>query len=135
MLHQYLKDLTREEIALLAALAGFIGVVLGSFVTALTAIVAPWIARRSEQKRQFRQMAIQAGLDNWRHQNELLIEVLKAGGKGDYVIDAPDDYIIHMLLLMDIASDPKLSPKEATDMIARKSRKPSPENPDAHRHA
>jgi hypothetical protein len=123
MLHQYLKDLTREEIALLAALAGFIGVVLGSFVTALTAIVAPWLARRSEQKRQLRQMAIQAGLDNWRHQNELAIGLLKAGGRGDYSVDAPDDYIIHMLLLMDIASDSKLSVEDATARIAKKGRK------------
>lgn len=120
MLHQYLKDLTREEIALLAALAGFLGVILGSGVTALTAIVAPWLARRSDQKRQFRQMAIQAGLDNWRHQNELAIGLLKAGGSGNYSVDAPDDYIIHMLLLMDIASDSKLSVEEATDLIAQK---------------
>ncbi len=122
MLHQYLKDLTREEIALLAAFAGFLGVLLGSAITALTAIFAPWLARRSEQKRQLRQMAIQAGLDNWRHQNELAIGLLKAGGRGDYSIDAPDDYIIHMLRLMDIASDSKLSIEEATRMIANKGR-------------
>lgn len=134
-MEEQLKNLTVAQAAFVGAALTALGVVIGTTVTSLTTFLNSLLARRSEARRQFRQMAIQAGLDNWRHQNELMIEVLKAGGKGDYVIDAPDDYIIHMLLLMDMASDPKLSPKEATDMIARKSRKPSPETPDAHLHA
>ena len=130
-MEEHLKNLTVAQAAFIGAALTAIGVLIGTTVTSLTTFLNSYLTRRSEERRQFRQMAIQAGLDNWKHQNELMIEVLKAGGKGNYVIDAPDSYIIHMLLLMDIASDPKLSPEEATDMIARKSRKPKAENPNA----
>ena len=113
-----------SAIQLDAPTATVISAVVAAGVAGLVAFFTQWFARRDERRRQFRQLAFQAALENWRHQNQLKIDLLKAGAKGDFVIDAPDDYIIHMLLVMEIASNLKLTARQAADLIATKGRNP-----------
>ena len=121
--------------ALLVPFVALGGVLFGSFVTAFFPFLTAFLARRSQERWQVRQLAVTAALDHCRHENQLKIELLKAGAKGDFVIEAPDDYVFHMLLMLDIATDTKLSAEEAAAMIARKSRKPKPEKPDVPKDA
>ena len=125
------SNLTKEQITILVPFVALAGVFFGSFITAFFPFLTALLARRSQQRWQVRQLAVTAALDHCRHENQLKIELIKAGTKGDFVIEAPDDYIYHMLLMLDIATDTKLSAEEAAAMIARKSRKPRPATPDA----
>ena len=43
-----------------------IGVIVGGLCTSIPAIIAPWITRRSEQKRHGRDLAVQISLELWR---------------------------------------------------------------------
>jgi hypothetical protein len=73
---------------------------------------------RGVAAREMRRLAIEAALENWRHQNLLKIDIVKQVG-GYQKIDSPDSYIIHMLRIINIAADMKLSPYEAANRISQ----------------
>jgi hypothetical protein len=118
MLHDFLKNITREEITLLVAVIGVIGVFVGACVTGLTAILAPWLLRRSEEKRHFRQLAVTSGLDLWRTACDIQLEAAKLTGK-EQTIGPADPFIAHMLRIVEIATDMKLSSTEAAEAIQK----------------
>ena len=48
-----------------AATAGLLGVVLGALSSGATAIVVTHITKRSEERRQLREIAFKAAIENW----------------------------------------------------------------------
>jgi hypothetical protein len=100
---------------LYVAIAGIVGVAAGGILQMVTA----WGIRRWDEKREYRKLAIEAALENWRHQNALKIDIIKSGGTGDASIESPDAYIIHMLRIINMAADMRLTPSEAANQIAR----------------
>lgn len=85
-----------------ALIAVISGILSGAIVT-FGNIFAQRLARTHESKQRFREIAVKAGMDNWRYQTDLLV---KAAEKGNVVRQLPpEDYICHMLRLMDLASD------------------------------
>lgn len=107
------------------AIAGVVGgscLIIGAGINSIFAwIFAAW-KNRIESKREYRRLAIEAGLENWRHQNLLKIDLMKSGARGDVQIEPPDLYITHMLRVLNMATDMKLSPSEAADKITLWSR-------------
>ena len=117
MLKNLVSGLTEDQLKLFIALAGGIALVLGALITAIaTALIARW-NRNAAAKSEFRKLAIEAALENWRHQNELKIETVKIDPNAKVRLDAPDYYIAHMLRLMHIAADMKLTYDEASKQI------------------
>jgi hypothetical protein len=122
MYKELVGNLTDDQAKLFVGILMMIGVLGGAVITAL---VTWWIARTNRNaatKSEYRKLAIQAGLENWRHQNTLKIDMIKSGGKGAVHIDAPDSYISHMLRVLNIATDMKLTPSAAADRITLWSR-------------
>ena len=108
-----------ENIVLDAPTAVLLAAIIGGVAAALVNFVSQCVARHYESKRQFRDLAIKAALENWRHQNELKIGLMKSGGSGSITIESPDSYICHMLRIMDIASNTRISSKDAAAKIAK----------------
>jgi hypothetical protein len=110
--------LTSGQATVVAGLIAGAFIVIGAGINAyLGWLFARWKSR-DDAAREMRRLAINAALENWRHQNALKIEVVKSVG-GVQEIDAPDAYIIHMLRIMNIAADMKLSAYEAANKISR----------------
>jgi hypothetical protein len=107
------------EIVLDVPSATILGALVGGVAASLVNFVAQCVARHYETKRQFRDLAIKAALENWRHQNDLKISLMKAGGTGNISIEAPDAYICHMLRIMEIAADTGISSQEAATRISK----------------
>ena len=112
-----LSQIDIPSATVLAAIVGGLSAALVNFVTGC-------ISRHYETKRQWRELAIKAGIENCRHLNELKIEMVKAAMKGHYVIETPDACIIHMLFLMEVAANPKLSAKQVSDEVKRRCTEP-----------
>jgi hypothetical protein len=119
MLKNLVNGLTEDQLKLFISLAGGIALILGALITGVFgAMIARW-NRVSAVKSEIRKIAIQSALENWRHQNILKIDLMKSGGRGNVSIESPDSYIIHMLRIINIAADMKLSPYEAANRIAQ----------------
>ncbi len=127
----YLNQITPAQAALAAGACTATGVLVGSAVAAFFPFITAFLARRSQERWQVRHLAVQAGLDHCRHENQIKVELFKSGVNNNVVIETPDDYICHMLLMLDIATDTKISAQEAAVMIRRKSRKPQTGTPSA----
>jgi len=99
---------------IIIAIFGISGVAVGGLIQILTA----WGIRRCDEKREYRKLAIEAGLEIWRHRNTLMVDLIKSGGSGNVAIEEPDAYIMHMLRIVNIASDMKITASEAANKIA-----------------
>ena len=95
----------------------FLGAVVGGSAAAIINLVGGFFTRRSESKREMRRLAIEVGLENWRHQNLIKIDWAKSEKDVRVSLDSPDSYIIHMLRIMNIAADMKLSAYDAANRI------------------
>lgn len=118
MLKNLVDGLTDDQLKLFIALAGGIGLVLGTLITGIFGVMIARWNRNSLAKTEIRKLAIEAGLENWRHQNALKIEVVKQVG-GIQKIDSPDSYIIHMLRIMNIAADMRISAYDAANRVSQ----------------
>lgn len=131
MLHDFLRGLTTEEMSLVCAIVATLGVFLGSIITGISTLLVPWLLRRSERKRELRQLAVTAGLETWRKSCDIQIEAAKLG-EGPQIIGPADPFIGHLLRVLDIAVDMKLSPTEAArriDALPLAQAKPCATNP------
>ena len=100
--------------------ATIIAAMVGGTSVAVINFIANFIAKHYESKPQYRELAIKAAPDNWRHHNELKTDLIKAGASGGGLsIDGPDGYIIHMLRIMDIAADTRISSQDAARRIRK----------------
>ena len=76
-------------------LAALIGGAIGSGITGIFAIVTIWMQRRSEERRQIRELAVKAAIENWSRDFEL------AKMKGPGVLLQPLDlYLVHAMHLV-----------------------------------
>jgi hypothetical protein len=118
MIHEILKNLSPTDITLLVSLVGFFSVIVPAIVGGLSSLTTLWLSKRYEEKKHFRTLAIQAALDNWRMMSQLRVEAAKAFKTHEH-IDSPDGYIIHMLRIMEIAANTKITSEEAAKIISK----------------
>jgi hypothetical protein len=83
-----------------AATATVIGAFVGAGVAGIIGLVGQWFARRSEERRQLRQLVIQAAVENWK----------LAAGKGGELYPL-DSFILHMLKLVEVLELRHLTPE------------------------
>ena len=107
------------DIRIFISIATLIGGVVGALISGFFLL---WIARGNREslaKTEARKMAIMAGLENWRHQNELAISLVKEGKASNAIIGPPDAYIVHMLRIMEIAGDTEVTNYEAANRVVK----------------
>src|SRR5437667_11638425 len=84
--------------------ATVIGALVGAGVGGLVTLFGQWLARRSEERRQLRQLVMQSAIENWRYVSEAAAQA----GARRYPLDA---YILHMLKLMELLEIRHLTPE------------------------
>ena len=119
MLKTLVDGLSDDQLKLFIALGGGICLVLGTLITGVFGVMIARWNRNSLARTEIRKLAIEAGLENWRHQNTLKIDLMKEARQGHLVLDSPDAYIIHMLRIMNIAADMKLSAYDAANRVSQ----------------
>ncbi len=97
----------------------FLGAIAGGSAAALINLIGGFFMRRSESKREIRRLAIESALDNWKHQNLLKMDWAKSEKDARVSLDSPDGYIIHMLRIMNIAADMKISAYDAANRVSQ----------------
>jgi len=96
------------DTAAATVVAAAIGAVAGGSITVLNM----WLARRSEERRQIRELAVRAAIENWKHFNEL---AQRHGGE----INPLDLYLVHAMHLV-TALDGRLSSEKKVSEHLRK---------------
>lgn len=117
MLKNLVDGLTDDQLKLFIALAGGIALIFGALITGIFGVMIARWNRNSLAMTEIRKLAIEAGLENWRHQNIIKIDLMKESRQGHLILESPDGYIIHMLRIMNIAADMKLSAYDAANKI------------------
>ena len=84
-----------------------IGTVIGALAGISGTIAVALISKRSEEKRHFRELAMQAAIQNWQHSYEVAKAWSEAGHRKR--IAPLDHYIIHMILLCKLLDERELS--------------------------
>lgn len=72
------------DVASASILSAAVATVVGGGITALNL----WLARRSDERRQIRELAVRAAIENWKHYADL---AMKRGGQ----IEPLDVYLVH----------------------------------------
>lgn len=76
-----------------ATIAAIIGASVGSGITGAFALIAIWLQRRSEERRQIRELAVQVALENWK--------IYKENSERNKIGMQPlDVYLIHAMTLV-----------------------------------
>jgi hypothetical protein len=84
--------------------ATVIGAIVGAGVGGLVTLIGQWLVRRSEERRQLRQLVMQAAVENWRYASE----AAEKAGAHRYPLDS---YILHMLKLVELLDTRRLTPE------------------------
>ena len=101
----------------------------GSVVGAAASAAVAWLNRRAEDhrhelnrvyddRRHLREIAIKTAMDYWTKQ----VEFLKEKGERmqrNILIPPPDPFVVHMLLLVEMVTDKKLTALNAEDELRR----------------
>ena len=111
--------LTDDQLKLFIVLGGGICLVLGTLITGIFGVLIARWNRNSLARTEIRKLAIEAGLEYWRHHNAMKVDAMKVAKSGHIVVESPNGYIIHMLRIMNIAADMKLSAYDAANRIAQ----------------
>jgi hypothetical protein len=78
-----------------AATAGLLGTAIGALASGATAIFIMHITKRSEERRQLREIAFKTAIENWTY-------VGKVAGQLDAPMMPLDVYLVHMLKLSEV---------------------------------
>ena len=76
-------------------LAALTGGAIGSGITGVFALITIWMQRRSEERRQIRELAVKAAIENWSRDFEL--SKLRGGGA---LLQPLDLYLVHAMHLV-----------------------------------
>jgi hypothetical protein len=85
-----------------AATAGLIGTAIGSLSSGAVAIIILLINKRSEERRQMRELGMKAAIDNWRSHFE---DFKQKGGS----LPPVEVYIVHMVKLFEMLGSKNLT--------------------------
>lgn len=86
------------------AFIGALSVLAGAIVASLTSLFTTLITKRSEERRHYRELVINAAIENWKQVIALT--------PPEQTIEPLDDYIIHMMKLYDEVLAKKLAPEQ-----------------------
>jgi hypothetical protein len=87
---------------------------LGIVVTSVFNLIGARSARRSEERRQTKELVVTAAVENWKYTTDVL---MKIGRKG---MQAPlDVFLIHMLTTADVIFDPTTNAANLEDRLKR----------------
>ena len=78
--------------------------------------LSQWLVRRSEERRAFRQLVMQAAIENWRHTAEAAREYAKTSKRG-VTIYPLDGFIIHMLKLVEVLDSRRITPERVRKIL------------------
>lgn len=87
-----------------------IAVAVGGILTGIPTIWNSHIIRRSEEKRQLREIAFKSAIENWKLHRETAFDHIKNVPGGTAKIEPLDVYIFHMIKLSEIATKKDLTP-------------------------
>jgi len=91
------------------------GVLLGSIISTVGTIAISYITKKSEERRNYRELAVKWGVESWR------MHMDGAGKKGG-TVPPVEDYILHALLTSDTLADSKhLSDEAIVQALQKKS--------------
>jgi len=97
---------------------GMIGVTIGALISGGFLLFSQTLTRRSEERRQRRELAVNTALANWKRDMETADEMSRNGVTGIAV--APlDHYIIHMVKLSDLIERKDLTEEDIANELKR----------------
>ena len=97
-------EFTKENLALIVALAAVVGSVVAAAASALSTLAVTWLTKRSEERKHFRELVVNVAYKNW---EKLVSNVEKTPG-GGYVYPV-DDFILIMSKTADLILDKNLN--------------------------
>lgn len=80
-----------------------IGTLGSGIIAASAALLGNWMNKRSEERKHYRQLIINAAVENWKHVAQSLLD---HGVRGSFL--PLDDYILHMMKFTELMIDQKL---------------------------
>jgi hypothetical protein len=95
-----------------ATTAGLLGAAIGGMLTAVPTIITFWIGKRSEDRKQLRELAFRGAFDNWKQVAEMS---QRSGLSG--VVEPFDVFLFHMLKLADVAIKDGLTVETVADRM------------------
>jgi len=91
-----------EILVLIGALVSF----ASAFIGAVSALGVTYLSKRSEERKHFRELIVNASLKNWEKDHDYLRQTVQGG-----YIDPLTDYILHTSKAVELILDEKTTPE------------------------
>lgn len=91
----------------IAAIAALIGAGVAGFLQ----LLSQWLTRRSEERRQFRQLVVQTAIENWRFCSDLAVKEAEANPGTRNEIHPLDTFLLHMIKFSELLDERHLTPE------------------------